>query len=188
MNAINLGLFDLLAAGIDPAPWLLALARSFALGGSWAAAVVVGIALWRRPQDRPYLLIVLAMAGLAKLLSHGIADALDLPRPFMLGLSPAYIPHGGRGSLPSTHASVMFFIAFAFLLRPTLRRPGVALTVLACLTGWARVCVGVHFPLDIVAGALLAAALAGALALARWWVADRASGIGAAESLRQKVH
>ena len=192
MNAINLGLFDLLAAGTDPSPWLLALARAFALGGSWAAAAVIGIALWRRAPDRPYLLIVLALAGLTTLLTHAIAEALDLPRPFMLGLSPAWIPHGDRGSLPSSHASVMFFIAFACLVRPALRRYGMALALLACLTAWARICVGVHFPLDIVAGALLAAVLAGALAGAaafvRWCVNDRQSAGVAREPVRQKIH
>ena len=35
--------------------------------------------------------------------------------------------------------------------------------MIAVLTGWARIYVGVHFPLDIVAGLLLAGAIAAAL-------------------------
>src|SRR5690606_7355005 len=72
-----------------------------------------------------------------------------------LGLSPAYIAHGARGSLPSAHASVMFAIALVLLLRPSLRDLGVAMALAAVLTGWARVYVGIHFPFDIVAGLLL---------------------------------
>ncbi|MEZ2298245.1 phosphatase PAP2 family protein [Variovorax sp. RCC_210] len=168
MNAPNLALFQWLAAGTQPTPWVLSVASAFALWGAWLSAIVLVVALWRHRPDRAYLCVVAAAAGLASLLSHAIAMQLDVPRPFVLGLAPAYIAHGGRGSLPSTHATVMFMVAIAFLLRPGLRRPGLLLLAVAAVTGWARVYVGVHFPLDILAGLLLGAVIAGALALGRW--------------------
>ena len=60
--------------------------------------------------------------------------------------------------------------ALAFLLRPRLRALGVPLLALAAATGWARIYVGVHFPLDIIAGLLLAGVIAAALALVQWCV------------------
>ncbi|QSI31099.1 phosphatase PAP2 family protein [Variovorax sp. RKNM96] len=168
MNALNLTLFHWLAAGSPPTPAVLSVASAFALWGSWLSALIVAVALWRHRVDRAYLCIVAAAAGLTSLLSHAIAMSLDVPRPFVLGLAPAYIAHSGRGSLPSTHAAVMFMVAFAFMLRPSLRKLGLPLLALAAITGWARVYVGVHFPLDIVAGLVLGAAVAGTAAIGRW--------------------
>jgi undecaprenyl-diphosphatase len=72
--------------------------------------------------------------------------------------------------MPSTHASVMFTVALCFLYRPRLRAIGWLLVGLALMTGWARVYVGVHFPLDVAAGLGLGAALATGLALASHWM------------------
>lgn len=168
MNALNLALFQWLAAGSHPTPWVLSIGSAFALWGSWLSALIVAIALWRHRADRAYLCIVAAAAGLTSLLSHALAMSLDVPRPFMLGLAPAYIAHSGRGSLPSTHAAVMFMVALAFIWRPSLRKLGIPLLAMAAITGWARVYVGVHFPLDIAAGLVLGAAIASTVAIGRW--------------------
>lgn len=168
MNALNIALFQWLAAGSQPTPWVLSVASGFALWGAWASAGIVAVALWRQPTDRAWLFVVAAAAGLTSLLAHAIGASLDVPRPFVLGLAPSYIAHAGRGSLPSTHASVMFMVALAFMLRPSLRRMGLPLLALAAATGWARIYVGVHFPLDIVAGLLLGGLVAGALRSAQW--------------------
>lgn len=167
MNALNLALFQWLTAGSHPTPWVLSVATAFALWGSWLCAGVLVFALWRHRADRAWLFIVAAFAGLSSMVSHTIAMSLNMPRPFVLGLAPAYIEHAGRGSLPSTHATVMFMVALAFLLRPSLRRLGVPLLALAAATGWARIYVGVHFPIDIAAGLLLGTAIACLLAIAQ---------------------
>ncbi len=168
MDALNLAFFHWIHAGSHPTPWVLSVAVAFALWGSWLAAGIVVLALWRQRADRAYLCIVAAAAGVTSLIAHTIATGLNVPRPFAAGLGQAYIEHASRGSLPSTHAAVMFMVALAFMLRPSLRRIGVPLLALAAATGWARVYVGVHFPLDIVAGLLLGAVVAGAIAIARW--------------------
>ena len=165
MNALNLALFQSITAGTQPTAWVLYLASALALWGAWICAALLAVALWRHRTDRAYLCTVAVMAAVTSLLSHAIAMSLDVPRPFVLGLAPAYIAHAGRGSLPSTHAAVMFMVALALLLRPSLRKLGVPLLLLAAATGWARIYVGVHFPVDIVAGLLLGGVVAGAIAL-----------------------
>lgn len=170
MNALNLALFQWLAGGSQPTPWVLSVATGFALWGGWLSLGILVVALWRHRPERAYLCIATALTGLTSVVSHAIALSLNVPRPFVLGLAPSYIDHARSGSLPSTHAAVMFMVAFAFMLRPDLRRLGVPLLAVAAVTGWARVFVGVHFPLDIAAGALLAALVAGLLAMGLWLV------------------
>lgn len=169
MQALNLSLFQWLAAGPSSNAHLIAFAALVAQGSSWLCFALMGWVAWRQPAQRAYLMASLFAAGAAALAAHALADAIELPRPFMQGLSPAYINHGARGSLPSAHATVMFTVALVLALRPALRRLAGGVFVIALVTGWARIYVGVHFPLDIAAGLLLAVVLAAcfaALALA----------------------
>ena len=163
MHPLNLALFDALAAGFSPSPAVLQLSSAIAQGSSWACAALLAWAAWRRAAQRPFVLATLAAAGAASLISQEIAAALGVPRPFMMGMSPAHVPHGLRAGLPSTHASVMFTVAFMLLLRRPMRGVGFVILGAAVVTGWARIHVGVHFPFDVAAGALLGAGIAAAL-------------------------
>lgn len=162
MQALNIALFQLLGAGHTPNSQLLWLASTLAEDASWVCVALMAWAAWRWPAQRLYVLAVLVAAAAASLLAHGLADAFAMPRPFVLGLSPAHIEHGARGSLPSAHATVMFTVGLVFCLRPVLRMIGLAILAIAALTGWARIYVGVHFPFDILAGLLLAGAITAA--------------------------
>ncbi len=167
MRALDLVLFGWIGAGMHPTPWLLSLGIAIAERGAWLSVLILAWAAWRHPAERVYLMGTLAACGVTAMLVHALASAIDLPRPFMLGLSPAYIPHGARGSFPSAHAAVMSTVAAILLIRPGLRRAGMAAAAAAALTGWARIYIGVHFPLDIVGGVVLAVAMAGVFQVAR---------------------
>jgi membrane-associated phospholipid phosphatase len=156
MEELNLFLFLWIAAGHAPCPWLVSVAGALAVGGPWLCLGLLSWTAWLHPRECGYLLAVLGSAALASMLAHALAAALNMPRPFMVGLSPAYIEHGARGSLPSAHATVMFAVALLCLRRPALRHVGKVIFATAVLTGWARIHVGVHFPADIPAGLLLA--------------------------------
>lgn len=163
MPELNLRLFHYMAAGFTPNHLLLPLASVIAIDGFWISVILMGWAVWRHRSQRGYVFATLIACAVAATAAHAIAASLNWPRPFMLGLSPVYVAHGDRGSLPSAHVTVMFTIALAFLLRQSLWRLGLLMIASAALTGWARVYVGIHFPIDIVAGSLLAAGIVGVL-------------------------
>jgi membrane-associated phospholipid phosphatase len=162
MNTWNLKLFELIAGGHRPDSVLLPIASLLAEGSTWLCAALILAAVWMQPAVRARIALVLAVAALASLVSRELATAIGAPRPFMMGLSPEHISHGARAGLPSTHASVMFTVAFMLVADLRLRAIGLAVLAMAVATAWARVYVGVHFPVDVAAGALLGACFAGA--------------------------
>ncbi|GBD11688.1 Undecaprenyl-diphosphatase BcrC [bacterium HR23] len=86
------------------------------------------------------------------------------PRPFHLYEVRLLFYPPTDSSFPSNAAAVGFGLAFGILL--TNRPLGAFALVLASLWGLARVYAGVHFPSDIVGGALLAVAVTSLVALA----------------------
>ena len=168
MQALNIVLFQWMAAGYSPNAELLWLASRLTASAPWVCTPVIAWMAWRRPSQRGYILMTLAAAALAAVAAHMLANAIHLPRPFVANLSPNYISHGARGSLPSAHATVLFTLAALFLLRPALRPAGWALLAVAMVVGWARIYVGAHFPFDVLAGFLLGAVIAAVF----WRLAD----------------
>ena len=117
----------------------------------------VGFMILYRKKPRMRLLLVIE-ATLALILSYGIVTAslrffYHHPRPFMeRGFEPL-IAGTLTNSFPSGHAAVLFaLLPLVFSLD---RRFGFAYLVPALLSGFARIVVGVHWPFDIVGGAVL---------------------------------
>ena len=77
------------------------------------------------------------------------------PRPFVNHEVNLLFYHPTDSSFPSNPATVGFSVATAIWLYN--RRPGALLLVLATLFGLSRIYCGVHYPSDIIAGALLGA-------------------------------
>ena len=77
------------------------------------------------------------------------------PRPFVDHEVNLLFYRPTDSSFPSNSATVGFSVATAIWLYN--RRPGALLLVLATLFGLSRVYCGVHYPSDIIAGALLGA-------------------------------
>lgn len=101
---------------------------------------------------------------LALIVAHFISSVYMHPRPFMEGLSQNYLGHVPDSSFPSDHCTLLFALAASLYLCRDGIWPGIASfpAVLGLLTGWARVRLGAHFPLDI-AGAVVLAFVAAAL-------------------------
>jgi undecaprenyl-diphosphatase len=133
------------------------------ISGSWAA-VWLGIALtlaiaWRRPNI--FLLVVttaLTMSFVNTLLKYAVQR--DRPPTIILDPEPLMeVPT--TSSFPSGHTSTSF--ACAYVISRLAPRLTVFVFVLAALIGFSRIYVGVHYPLDVLAGAVLGLLVAKAL-------------------------
>ena len=95
------------------------------------------------------------LAGLLKHVGNERRPAVRFPELHPL----VSVPHDG--SFPSGHAATSF--ACATVLAAFAPRWAVAFFVLACAIAYSRLYVAVHYPLDVVGGAALGAAVALAL-------------------------
>jgi len=155
---MNYRVFELLngwAGRADPIDDLMVGAATWLIYAVFAVgAMLVVRALRRRRWTN------VAAAGATLLLAFlGSAVLQQLStevRPFQTHAVHQLIPHAAGASLPSDHATASFAIAFAVMVFLD-RRWGLALTITAAVIGLARIWVGVHYPGDIQAAALIAA-------------------------------
>lgn len=132
----------------------------------FAATLAVVFALAHGSRWREWRRAALAAAlsaGLALAAGAIVSGIVDRPRPFVAdpGRLHLFVSHSADASFPSDHATAAFAIAVAILLRK--RAWGIAVLVLAAILSVGRVAVGVHYPSDVLAGAVLGAAAALAL-------------------------
>ena len=142
------------------------LSRIGTLGLVWIGIALALALLRRRPA---LLLVVLAADGIADLLAAAIKRVVDVQRPAVRYTEPkALVPVPHDHSFPSGHAATSF--ACATVLALAFPRLAVPIYVLAAAIAFSRVYVGVHYPLDVLGGAVLGIAVATAL---RWLVSTR---------------
>jgi undecaprenyl-diphosphatase len=121
-----------------------------------------------------YALITLVALGLTSLITDELKRAFDRPRPpYGEDRVHALVEIPTNASFPSGHASTSFATAVALaVLVPKWRWPALAV---AALVGFSRIYLGVHYTLDVLAGALLGAAIGYVVAKAgRRLLTDRA--------------
>jgi undecaprenyl-diphosphatase len=129
------------------------------LGLLWIALALVLCALYRRWGTLG--LTILAVA-LADWLSVGLKALFDRERPQFRYPEPKPLLHSAHdGAFPSGHAATSF--AAATILSFAFPKLAPYLYILAAAVSFSRVYVGVHYPLDIVGGAVLGLLVAIAL-------------------------
>ena len=127
------------------------LSRIGTLGAVWLAIAALLALLWRRPA---LFVLVLAADGAADVLAALLRMVTGVERPAVRYPEPpalVHIPHSG--SFPSGHAATSF--ACATVLTAFAPRLAPAVFTLAAAIAFSRVYVGVHYPIDVAAGAVL---------------------------------
>jgi undecaprenyl-diphosphatase len=147
----------------DPMVWLGTIEK---LGAVWIVlALAVGLAC-RLGKGRTIVLAVLTALTTfaADALAFGVKDLTSRTRPFVAHpqIHPLYAVHSS--SFPAGHAATAF--AGAVILTAVVPRLWPAFFGLAALIGFSRIYDGVHYPTDVVGGALLGVAVGGLAALA----------------------
>lgn len=83
-------------------------------------------------------------------------DKLNAPRPYEVFDTPPVIPKNTKGhSFPSRHVFSIFTIAVTFLACASSPIFGIIVLVMGLALAYLRVITGVHFPKDVIAGALI---------------------------------
>jgi undecaprenyl-diphosphatase len=113
---------------------------------------------WRRTA-----LAAVLSAGLALGIGKVISELVDRSRPFVVDPSGVHLfsGHASDPGFPSDHATGAFAVAMAIWLRD--RRWGSVALIAAAVVSIGRVAIGVHFPSDVLVGAVLGCAAALAL-------------------------
>ncbi len=100
------------------------------------------------------ILTVVMSMGVAWFVSLVIKTITHIPRPFLAHPSSQLLfLYGGYNSFPSGHATVFFALATAIYYYN--RFAGIVFYVCAILISLSRVASGIHYPIDIIIGALI---------------------------------
>ncbi len=155
---LNHTLVNTFYIGVHPATWQLILGTVAAKYVLYIFPLFLVYQFIMHKERRALVLVtvitLIAILGLNTLFDH----FLMVNRPFVDGLVQNQLPHAATNSFPSTHAAITSAVAFCFLYQK-LRRIGYVLLALALFVSWGRVCMGLHYPLDIVGGFAISAVM-----------------------------
>lgn len=164
----NVDLFLAVQRGM-PDDWIWLADVLSAVGSNWGAPfVVITLLVWRRmlignatlaPDVALCRLLLglplaVATAALAK-------ESFALPRPFVLLGEAVYrssFAPDSHYTMPSGHA--VYVAVLAMVVWPLLDRSGrIGVLLFAAAVGWSRIVLGAHFPIDVITGYALGAAI-----------------------------
>lgn len=123
--------------------------------------LLIGTGYRRRdPQMSTAGVSALVAATIGLLIAHFVSIAVGRPRPFVAHPHAVHLfaSHATDAGFPSDHATAAFAIAASILLYN--RRWGILAVALASILAIGRVAIGVHYPSDVIVGALLGCAAA----------------------------
>ncbi|MBC8751301.1 undecaprenyl-diphosphatase [Paraburkholderia sp. WC7.3g] len=159
LEALNQALFLMINGTASTPAWQVGTALVIADYLIWLIPLLL-VGIWLSGDERQRGLAiracVVAMLGVGA--NQLIGMVWQHPRPFMIGLGHTFLPHAPDSSFPSDHATVFAGVALTLLLGGMRRLGGLTLLI-GTTVAWARVFLGVHFPLDMI-GAVAVACVA----------------------------
>jgi undecaprenyl-diphosphatase len=185
LEAFNNALFLKINAGPDTAPWMIAAAKLLAKRLVLPLdLLVVALWLWGDTRKRGAVLHAVLVTATAMTLNYAIGIAYPHPRPFVMKLGKQWLDHAPTPSFPSDHMTLFACVALCLALEGE-RAFAAAVFAAGCACGWARVYLGIHFPLDMLGG--LGAAIACAALLQPAWMHAGAKVTEKAEALHRRL-
>jgi undecaprenyl-diphosphatase len=167
LEAFNQALFLLINGTAATPEWEISVALLIADYVIYAIPLLLaGMWLWGNEAQRSLAVRACFVAMLGVGANQLIGLVWQHPRPFMIGLGHTFLPHTPDSSFPSDHATVFAGIALTLLLGGA-RSLGVLTTLAGVSVAWARVFLGVHFPLDML-GAVVVACVSYVLIAPLW--------------------
>jgi len=162
MLSLNTHLFILLNAPAAASPTLVTLAEVIASKLIYVVPLLlIALWIWSEPEQRSGLV----STGIVAVLALGANQIVGLlwyePRPFMIGLGRTLMAHAPENSFPSDHTTFMLTVGLALIATRAAPMWGKVVSALAMLVAWARIYLGLHFPLDMIASALIACLFGG---------------------------
>jgi 4-amino-4-deoxy-L-arabinose transferase-like glycosyltransferase/membrane-associated phospholipid phosphatase len=172
LQTLDTGLFHFIngSLGNPPCDWLMPILSGGGGVMQWfvpfAVALVIGILCFGNARARLCALMIFLVIALGDpLIVNTIKHAVDRPRP-CITLSNVVERLGctETGSMPSAHAANWFAMTMIMFL--FYRRSAWFMLPMALAVSFSRVYNGVHYPSDVLAGAILGAGYAAAFAIA----------------------
>lgn len=122
--------------------------------------ILVMVAINHRPIERGlkkgiYLSLIYGFVSVSQLF---IKHLINRPRPFLEQDAIVRAAFPADFSFPSGHTATAFMMAV--ILSKQFPRYRYAFYFLACLVGFSRVYLGIHYPSDVIAGAIIGYAIA----------------------------
>lgn len=159
IDSLNLYLFNILNAPEQASPFMMHYAIFIAKDLIYLL-VLIFVLLWLRGdyQVKKHILKAFIFTCITLMLSEIASAIFSTPRPFVIEAGRTLIEHAPTGSFPSNHMAILSSIGFAYYFSNQ-RQVGKFLLILAWLVAWARIYVGVHFPIDMLGAFFLAFAV-----------------------------
>ena len=92
---------------------------------------------------------------LAAFISYSLKHILSRERPFRAYDTVKKLTRGGSPSFPSGHTVEAFAVATSIALLFRRRKIQIPVFIWACLVGYSRMALGVHYPSDVMGGMLI---------------------------------
>jgi len=177
LSSIDVQLFHWINQGLTNSffDWLMPILSGHSLFNAVVAILVLALLIKGGSRGRIFVVTILFSLLVAdSVLCHSIKDLVGRPRPFLtLPDARLLVGRGGSFSMPSSHAANWFaalMVTFVFYRKATWVVAPLALGV-----SFSRVYNGVHYPGDVLAGAVLGA---GAGAAVLWMMQMTWNGVG----------
>lgn len=188
MIALDVRVFLYLHTTFGEGGWLALMTVLSVIGSGWGALMV--LPLFAAPRTRRFASSLSAVLGTSAIVVFVLKAIVQRKRPYLVvpGVHPRVFEAPTDFSFPSGHAAGSFafatFVAVVLvrhaLYEPTKKKRRLALSAMALFAAlgiaMSRCALGVHFPIDILAGALLGSAF-GALG-AHWHLRRNAARAG----------